>query len=114
MGKIKTSKTLIKTRLGSPSQCSYCGSPKVVLVMHRDYGPIYLKGESEETKEAIDRRFKKQASEYFLCRSCYDSNYKQNPAYLQDSGQYEYTTMEIQNWKKVEFLTIFEAVEKYG
>lgn len=87
-------------------------------MLHENFKNIDLRDfaeeQSPEGKQQLLERYNKQCDQRFLCKACYEGLYKLNPNYLTDTGQYQYTTMNLQEFKKVKFDTIGEAVKKYG
>lgn len=113
MPRIKQSKNLINTQMGGESTCYHCqGKPTIVL--HDNYKFIELKHYELEPsiKRIILESFNKQCDQKFLCKKCYEANYQLNPNLVDETGQYQYTTIPIKEWGKVEYVFVEDKVKE--
>lgn len=116
MSKQKQGVMLINQSLGSSENCHRCGKNHVDRVLHTDIDYISFRGYgtiSGNTKDAIKKNYTKQCNEIFLCQKCYEANYMLDPSYIDETGQYQYTSVLLRDWKKTTYLTIEQAIEKF-
>ena len=123
MSKRKWMKILISHKWGSPSHCYNHPDKDVKYVVHekidvldlRDYYREYGEQEFPRVQQRAMRKVHpKQAEERYLCSDCYRGMYLNNDLlYDLESGQAEFTSIEIELWRKKDYMTVEEAVQRF-
>jgi len=113
----KRGKLLIATSYGNLNNCGNCGSKDIHMVVHDQIEITNLKEHGEELagtqKGALMQAFPKQCVERFLCKGCYEFNYKYNDILITD-GVFNYTSLYPEDRAKRQFFTVKEAVERFS
>lgn len=114
--KKKNGALLIAQNLGSPHNCASCGVDNVTVVMHDsiEYVDLDNYGLDRAERKALRSAYNKQCTQRFLCKKCYESGYQLNESYLDNTGQYQYTTVPLKDWLEIKYLTVGEAAAKFS
>ena len=119
MSKTRWMKLLISHKWGSPSNCANHTGRDATYVVHenidhldlRDYYRQYGEQEFPRVQQRAMRKVHpKQADERFLCGTCYRELVNSGVRYDLESGQADFTSIEIKLWKNKDYRTVEEAV----
>ena len=112
----KMGRLLISMSHGDENKCGGCGAEDIYMVVHDNITITDLKPFKEmlepNQKGALMQAYPRQSYERYLCKRCYEANFKFNEAMMID-GSCVYTSMYPENRKRRLFYTVEEAVEKF-
>lgn len=122
MSKRKWVKLLISHRWGNQSNCSHHTDRAASYVVHESFAPLDLRdyyrqyGEQEfprAQQREMRKTHPKQADERFLCMECYKELKNNGMRYDIETGQADFTSIEVERWKEREYRTVEEAVQDF-
>ena len=110
---------LINIRWGAPSACYNHPDKRAVYVVHENYRPldlrefykVYHEDEFPRSQQReMRRKHPKQADEKFLCRSCWAEIYNNELRYDAETGQADFTSIGMENWKRRDYRLVEDVV----
>ena len=122
MSKRKWMSLLISFQWGDSGNCHYHTGVPAAYVVHENIGPVDLRGyykqygESEFPKDqqkALRKIHPKQADEKFLYTQCYRELQANPTRYDPETGQANWTSIEVARWRKKDYKTVEEAVMEH-